>query len=67
MGSAVANDFQGVWGGVIGHPSGVITFTHAGYAPTPGIPVVNGAFAAATAWTGIPNARTGGHDSVPAR
>ena len=67
LGSAIANDFKGVWGGVIGHPTGTISFTHDGYAQGTGIPVVNGAFAGATSWTGIPNARTHGYDSVPGK
>jgi hypothetical protein len=65
LGSPVANSFGGVYGGVIGHPTGTITIDHDGYPAEAPIPVRNGAFAAVRAWTGVPNARTGGHDSVP--
>lgn len=65
LGSAVAGGFGGVYGGVIGHPTGTITIDHDGYPTEPAIAVTNGAFAATRTWTGIPNARTGGRDSVP--
>ena len=65
LGSAVAGGFGGVYGGVIGHPTGTITIDHDGYPAEPPIAVTNGAFAATRLWTGIPNARTGGRDSVP--
>lgn len=65
LGSAVAGGFGGVYGGVIGHPTGTITIDHDAFPAEPPIAVTNGAFAATRAWTGIPNARTGGRDSVP--
>ena len=65
LGTAVAGNFSGVYGGVIGHPDGTITIDHDGYPAEPAIPVRDGAFAAPRTWTGIPNARTGGRDSVP--
>jgi Bacterial Ig domain len=67
LGAPIANNFKGVWGGVIGHKTGTIYLSHAGYPDGPGIPVSNGAFAATTPWTGIPDARTGGFDSVPGK
>jgi YD repeat-containing protein len=67
MGTPIANDFKGVWGGVIGHKTGIIYIDHEGYAAQAGIPVVNGAFYGARSWTGISNIRTGGTDSVPGK
>jgi hypothetical protein len=67
MGSAIANDFRGVWGGVVGDRNGIIYLDHEGYPAEPGIPVVDGAFAGLRSWTGVPNARTGGYDSAPGR
>lgn len=67
LGSAIANDFHGVWGGVIGHKNGTIWIDHDGYPAEAGIPVVNSAFAGTRAWTGVPDARTGGIDSVPGK
>jgi Bacterial Ig domain len=67
LGAPIANNFKGVWGGVIGHKTGTIYLDHAGYPAGPGIPVTNGAFAASRSWTGIPDARTGGFDSAPGK
>ncbi|HYN15352.1 MAG TPA: Ig-like domain-containing protein, partial [Terriglobales bacterium] len=67
MGSQIANNFSGVWGGVLGHQNGTIHLDHKGLAPEPGIPVVNGAFVGTRSWTGIPDSRTGGTDSMPGR
>jgi hypothetical protein len=67
VGSSIAKDFKGVWGGVIGHKNGVIYINHEGYADEAAIPVSNGAFAGARSWTGIPNTRTNGYDSVPGK
>lgn len=67
MGSKIANNFSGVWGGVLGHQNGTIYFDHEGLATEPGIPLVNGAFAGTRNWTGIPDARTGGTDSMPGK
>ena len=66
LGAPIANNFQGVWGGVVGHRNGTVTLTHDGYAPVT-LAVSNGAFAGATGWTGIANPRTGGRDTVPGR
>ncbi|TML08512.1 MAG: hypothetical protein E6G39_17755 [Actinobacteria bacterium] len=66
LGATIANNFQGVWGGVVGHRNGTVTLTHDGYAPVT-IAVSNGVFAGATSWTGIANPRTGGRDTVPGR
>ena len=65
LGAGVADGFSGVYGGVIGHRTGTITIDHDGYPAEPPITVTNGAFAATRLWTGVPNARTGGRDSVP--
>ncbi len=67
MGGDVANNFTGVWGGVLGHTTGTLYLNHEGYATEPGIPVTNGAFAATRTWAGVANPRTGGRDSVPGR
>jgi hypothetical protein len=67
LGSPLTNNFGGVYGGIVGHDNGTIYLDHEGYPAEPGIPVAHGAFAATRAWTGIPNTRTGGHDSVPGR
>ncbi|MGB9106500.1 MAG: Ig-like domain-containing protein [Terriglobales bacterium] len=67
MGSQIANNFSGVWGGVLGHQNGTIYLDHEGLAAEPGIPLVNGAFAGKRNWTGIPDARTGGTDSMPGK
>lgn len=67
MGGEIANNFTGVWGGVLGHTTGTIYLNHEGYANEPGIPVTNGAFEATRTWAGVPDARTGGRDSVPGR
>ncbi len=67
MGSQLTNNFNGVWGGVLGHKNGTIYLNHEGYPSEPGIPVSHGAFAGSRTWTGIANARTGGRDSVPGR
>jgi hypothetical protein len=67
MGSEIAGNFRGVWGGVLGHRTGTLSLDHEGYPAEPAIPVVNGAFAATRGWAGVANARTGGRDSVPGR
>jgi hypothetical protein len=67
MGSQIANNFSGVWGGVLGHQNGTIYLDHEGLAAEPGIPLVNGAFVGTRKWTGIPDARTGGADSLPGK
>lgn len=67
MGSPIANNFQGAWGGILNHKNGTIYLNHEGFAEEPGIPVVNGAFAGSRSWTGIYNPRTGGRDSVPGK
>ena len=67
LGTPIANNFSGVWGGVIGHHNGTIYIDHAGYASQPGIPVQNGAFYGTRSWTGVRDLRTGGLDSVPGK
>ena len=67
IGRAVAGDFKGVWGGVIGHKNGIIYLNHDGFADEPGLTVSKGVFAGSRSWTGIPNTRTGGTDSVPGK
>jgi hypothetical protein len=67
MGADIANNFRGVWGGILGHRTGTLTLDHDGFAPEPAIPVVNGAFKATRSWAGVANPRTGGWDSVPGR
>jgi hypothetical protein len=67
MGADIANNYRGVWGGVLGHRTGTLFLDHEGYAPEPGIPVVNGAFRATRSWAGVANPRTGGRDSVPGK
>ncbi|HYY70598.1 MAG TPA: Ig-like domain-containing protein, partial [Terriglobales bacterium] len=67
MGSQIENNFSGVWGGVLGHKNGTIYLDHEGLAPEPGLQLVNGAFVGTRSWTGIPNTRTGGTDSLPGR
>jgi hypothetical protein len=67
MGSQLENNFSGVWGAVLGHQNGTIYLNHAGLPTEPGIPLVNGVFVGTTNWTGIPDARTGGTDSMPGK
>jgi hypothetical protein len=67
LGQPVTNSFGGVYGGVVGHRNGTIYLDHAGMATEPGIPVAHGAFAGTRSWSGIPNTRTGGRDSIPGR
>lgn len=67
MGADIANGFSGVWGGILGRSTGTLYLNHEGLADEPGIPVSNGAFKATRTWTGVPNPRTGGRDSVPGR
>lgn len=67
MGSSIANSFQGVWGGIIGHKNGIIYLNHEGFSDEAGLPVVNGAFVGSRSWTGIFNPKTGGRDSVPGK
>jgi hypothetical protein len=67
MGSQIANNFKGVWGGVLGHKNGTIYLNHEGFADEPGIPVSNGAFSGLRSWAGVPNSKTGGTDSIPGK
>ena len=67
LGAPVAGNFSGVFGGVVGHRTGVVTLRHDGIADVTTLQVTNGAFAGMTSWTGIANARTGGRDSVPGK
>ena len=64
LGGEIANNFTGVWGGVLGHTTGTLYLNHEGYPAEPGIPVTNGAFQATrTLGRRRRTPRTGGRDT----
>ena len=67
MGKELRNNFDGVFGGIIGGNKGLVYLKHELYPKEPPLTVSNGAFSGKRAWTGIPNSRTGGTDSVPGK
>ena len=67
LGDEISDNFNGVWGGVIGAKEGILHLNHEDFDIEAPLEVHNGAFFGDRQWAGVFDERTGYHNTVPGK